>query len=283
MPIRPSVQARDPRTHLGAFLGQHLKTMRLAGGFQSQEAITAAMAPLDRSVIGKAESGEAPLTERLLARYMELCGVPPQIRPIFMGMNRIARIRDNPGQAQVAPWFETEARAHTLRFWAPMIVPGIAQTPAYAGELFRAMGLSPEKIAEYMEIRLGRQSLLTRDDVDVTLVIWEYVLHHQIGTPEGMHEQVARLLEISYLPTVALHVLPATLGANTGLGGAINLAATHDTPELLLSDSLVTDQPSQETAVVRKASATFNSLRADSLNRADTRIKLTEAMERWRD
>ena len=69
--------------------------------------------------------------------------------------------------------------------------------------------------------------------------------------------------------------------ANPGLGGAINLAATDDAPELLLSDGLVEDQLSQDPVVVRKARATFNNVRADALNRADSRRVLVEAMERW--
>src|ERR1700722_1608405 len=73
----------------------------------------------------------------------------------------------------------------------------------------------------------------------------------------------------------------ASLGANSGLGGAINLAATDDAPELLLSDGLVEDQLSQDPTVVRKARATFTSVRADALNRPDSRNTLTEAMERW--
>lgn len=282
MPIRPSVQARNPRTHLGAFLGQHLKAIRQAGGFSSQDALTAAMAPLDRSVIGKAESGETPLTEELLAKFMDLCNVPAQIRPIFMGINRIARIRDNPGHAHVASWYPTESRAHTLRFWAPIIVPGIIQTPAYAEELFRAMKFDQGKIDEFLEIRLQRQEILNRPDApDTVIVIWEPVLHHQIGTPAVMREQIARLLEVSELPTVALHVLPSSLGANPGLGGAIGLAATDDSPELLVSDALILDQITADVPLVRKARATFGVVRADSLNSADTRLMLTEEIERW--
>jgi hypothetical protein len=68
-----------------------------------------------------------------------------------------------------------------------------------------------------------------------------------------------------------------------GLGGAINLAATDTAPELLLSDGLVEDQLSQDPATVRKARATFSGVRADALNRADSRSALMEAMDRWSD
>jgi hypothetical protein len=96
-----------------------------------------------------------------------------------------------------------------------------------------------------------------------------------------MRDQLARLVDMSRRPSVTIHVLPSSLGANPGLGGAINLAATDDAPDLLLSDGLVEDQLSQDPAVVRKARATFTSVRADALNRPDSRNTLTEAMERW--
>ena len=41
-----------------------------------------------------------------------------------------------------------EAKAHTLRYWAPVIVPGLVQTPDYARELFAAMGHDEGKICE---------------------------------------------------------------------------------------------------------------------------------------
>lgn len=85
--------------------------------------------------------------------------------PAVTGVPRLARLMErDPGEVEVLPWFNTEARAHTLRYWAPVIVPGILQTPAYALELFRAMRLDEAKVEEFMEIRLGRQEILTREE-----------------------------------------------------------------------------------------------------------------------
>jgi hypothetical protein len=96
-----------------------------------------------------------------------------------------------------------------------------------------------------------------------------------------MSGQLARLVDMSHRPTVTVHVLPSGQGANPGLGGAINLAATNDAPELLLSDGLVEDQLSQDPVQVHKARTTFSRVRADALNRVDSRNVLLEAKERW--
>lgn len=165
-----------------------------------------------------------------------------------------------------------------------MIVPGLVQTPAYARELFAAMGHDEGKVSELVEVRMGRQVILDRSDPpDVTIALWEPVLHHLIGSHEVMRDQLARLVELSTRPRILIHILPDKLGANAGLGGAINLAATDDAAELLLSDGLVEDRLTNDPALVRKASTTFNGVRADSLPRSDSRDLITEAMETWSD
>jgi transcriptional regulator with XRE-family HTH domain len=277
----PRKQARDPRTHLGAFLGEQLREIRAEAGYRSQDDFSTAIRK-DRSVIGKAETGESPPTEGVLADWLDSCGVSGRLRAMFEGMTRIARMRENPGQAQAEPFYGAEARAHTVRYWAPIILPGIVQTPAYATELFKAMRFDAVQVAERLDVRMSRQAILERPDPpDITIVLWEPVLHHQIGTGETMGGQMARLVELSDMPTVTIHVLPSSHGANPGLGGAIQLAAAADASELLLSDSLVEDQLTNEPVHVRRASSTFNSVRADALNRAGSRDVLMEAMERW--
>jgi hypothetical protein len=277
----PRQQARDPRAHLGAFLGDQLREIRAAAGYASQDDFSPALRK-DRSVIGKAETGESPPAEGVLADWLELCGVSGRLRVMFEGVTRIARIRENPGHAQAEPFYGAEGRAHTVRYWAPIIMPGIVQTPGYATELFKAMRFDAAKVAERLEVRMSRQAILERPDPpDITIVLWEPVLHHQIGTAETMRDQLTRLVALSDMPTVTIHVLPSSQGANPGLGGAIQLAATADAPELLLGDSLVEDQLTSNPEVVRRASSTFNSVRADALNRAGSRDILMEAMDRW--
>jgi DNA-binding XRE family transcriptional regulator len=279
--MAPRMLSRSPSTNVAAFLGEQLGLLRTAAGYASHEALAKAL-QAERTTVTKIETGARPPNDKLLTLWLDTCGATGQLRTVLEGLGILARAREDPAQAKVAPWFETEAQAHTLRYWAPVIVPGLVQTEAYARELFGAMGLDDAKAAEFLEIRMGRQTIIDRPDApDITVVLWEPVLHHQIGSPPVMREQLARLIDMSRRPAITIHVLPSSQGANPGLGGAINLAATDDAPELLLSDGLVEDQLSQDPTVVRKARATFTSVRADALNRPDSRNMLTEAMERW--
>jgi len=252
--------------------------LRKLAGYRSQDDVAAILGS-DRSVIGKAETGDQPPTPEVLAMLLDTYKVTARLRRVYERLAVVARAREDPGRLRIAPLFETEAKAHSVRYWAPTIFPGIAQTSAYAAELFRAMGYAEDQIAEFVKRRIARQAIFARPEPpDTTILLWEPVLYHQIGTAETMREQLAHLL---VLPSgVVIQVVPGSLGANAGLGGAINLAASDDGPELLCGEALVEDQVTTNPVLVRKASATFNRVRADALTGRESRARLTEAMER---
>jgi transcriptional regulator with XRE-family HTH domain len=276
--MHPHSPESDPKV----LLGELLRLARNVDGRKTQEDV-AAIIGLERSTVAKGETGKQVPNARVLGAWLDGLGVTGVARTAIEGVHRLARFMESdPRDVRIAPFYETEARAHTVRYWAPIILPGVVQTPAYATALFAAMRFDAAKVAEKLEVRMARQAILERPDPpDITIVLWEPVLHHQIGASKTMRDQIARLVELSDMPTVTLHVLPSSHGANPGLGGAIQLAATDDAPELLLSDSLVEDQLSNDPVVVRRASSTFNSVRADALNRAGSRDALVKAMEIW--
>jgi transcriptional regulator with XRE-family HTH domain len=275
----PRTQSRSPQSDPAALLGDELRELRKLAGYRSQDDVAVSVGT-DRSVIGKAETGELPPTPDLLTALLDTYEVNGQLRRVYERLNLVARARQDPSKLHMAPWYETEARAHTLRYWAPTIVPGIAQTAAYAADLFRALGVDETKAVELDEIRTSRQAILMRPEPpDTTILLWEPVLHHQIGSCETMREQLTTLVELS--GRVMIQVVPSDIGANAGVGGPIGLAATDDAPELLVSSALVEDLLTNNPVPVRKASATFNRVRGDALTVQESRARMTKAMERW--
>jgi len=278
----PRTQSRDPETDLGAFLGRQLKEIRIGAGYGSQDEF-ASLLSKDRSVVGKAESGEYPPTDAVLNDWLNLCGIEGRLRTVVLAMAKFARMRDGgPVKVWFVGWVDAEGKAHTLRIWQPIIVPGIVQTPAYARELFAAMGLNGDQVSDYVQSRLSRQAILDRaDPPSVVIVLDELALHRLIGTPEIMCEQLEHLMELSKRPNIHIHILPTRTGANAGLGGPIHLATSIGSPEVLLVGALIEDQVSADPALVRRASATFDGVRGDALNRADSRNVLMEAHQTW--
>jgi hypothetical protein len=156
---------------------------------------------------------------------------------------------------------------------------GLFQTQAYATALFTAMGMTPEQVREQVRVRLSRQSMLTRPQPpNITLVMWEPVLHHLIGSPEVMHEQLEHLEELSR--SVVVQVVPEESGGNPGLGGAVSVVEGLR-GAVLLAESLLEDQVTQDQDVVVRGTATFDAVRAEALPRTPSRTMITEAKNRW--
>ncbi len=120
----------DPASNPAAFLGAELGRARVAAGFASQEALAVRLG-YDRTVIAKAETGERPSTPEVAdALESELFTGGPS--GLVGRLAALARRADGPVPAWFEDWLEAEREALTLRYWQPIIVPGLFQTAEYA-------------------------------------------------------------------------------------------------------------------------------------------------------
>lgn len=95
----PRHNSRDPETDPRAFLGEELARARMAAGFSSQQALADHLG-FDRSVIGKAESGDRVPTLDVLRAWVKACNLDEDH---YMRLAVLARRADGP----VPRWFET--------------------------------------------------------------------------------------------------------------------------------------------------------------------------------
>lgn len=139
----------------------------------------------DRSVIAKAETGGRPPTPDV-ADALEAELFPNGPHGWVARMARLARTHDGPIPNWFEDWLDVERKAHTLRLWSPILVPGLLQTADYARALYLATGLDEEAAQEHVAVRLGRQAILDcPKPPHVAAVIDEAVLHRLIGFTEG--------------------------------------------------------------------------------------------------
>src|SRR5260221_8251707 len=111
-----TVTRRDPETDPKAFLGEELRRGRVAAGFSSQEALAARLG-FDRSVVGKAETGDRAPTDDVLAAWCEACQLDADL---FTRLAVLARRADSPVPTWFEDWPDLEAAATTLRGVRPM-------------------------------------------------------------------------------------------------------------------------------------------------------------------
>jgi transcriptional regulator with XRE-family HTH domain len=270
--------SRDPESDPKVFLGRELKRARINAGFATQDALAAKLG-FDRTVITKAETGDRAPTDEVLAAWCQACGLPADL---FARFAALARRADGPVASWFEGWLEAEGKAHTLRLWAPLVLPGLFQPAGYARALFLAMGMDEEAAEEQVALRLSRQEILDRPDPpQVVAVIYEAVLHHLVGSPQVMHDALIHLAELSQRPNITIQVIPTDTGANAGLGGSFNLASGDGTPEVLAMVT-IEDITTESRSLVRKAANIFVRVQADALPRAASRTVILEAAERWK-
>jgi transcriptional regulator with XRE-family HTH domain len=272
---------RDPETNPAAFLGGELRRARVAAGFASQDALSAALG-FDRTVIAKAETGERPPTADVLAVWCQACQLDDNL---FGRLAVLARRADGPVPTWFEDWLQAEGEAQSLRIWSPTLIPGLLQTPEYARALFLAAqsDTSDDVIGALVAARLERQAILDRaDPPDLVVVLDEAVLHRLIGSPQVMHDALVRVAELSQRAYVVVQVVPASNAANAGLAGAFDVAVADGMPETLRMEG-VEDQTVEKRSLVRKAAVAFDRVRGDALPRDASRdLILKVADERWK-
>jgi transcriptional regulator with XRE-family HTH domain len=272
---------RDPAANPAAFLGDELRRARVAAGFTSQDALAARLG-FDRTVITKAETGHRPPSPDVLTGWCTACGLDEDM---FGRLGALARRSDG----SVPPWFQDwvqdiEATAVTLRWFEPLIVPGLLQTEAYARALYATrVGLSTDDVDALVAARLARQELLARGTPPMLWVILdEGVLRRPVGGRQVMAEQVRLLYEATSRPSVRIEVIPASIGAHDGLAGAFIIADLHGQPgvaayrEGTRQGQVVTDREQ-----LTEQMTCWDTLRSEALSRSDSLALLEEAAKSW--
>ncbi|TMQ81283.1 helix-turn-helix domain-containing protein [Actinomadura soli] len=175
-------------------------------------------------------------------------------------------------------WPQVEADATMLVCWQHSVIPGLAQTPAYALALLGGN-------QEAADARISRQTILTRENdsipLTVVLLLDEDVLRKPVGTSETMREQLEHLLEMSLLPNVTIQVVLSS-GEHEGVLGDFVVATMEDRTEVAYIETAIrgitTDNPAELSTLAR----TLVELRSRALTQAMSRELIRKVIEeRW--
>jgi Domain of unknown function (DUF5753) len=180
-------------------------------------------------------------------------------------------------------WPDIEADAVTLRWFEPLIVPGLLQTQAYARALLRTRPDSTdEEIEAMVAARMDRQAVLAREKPPTLwIVLDEGVLHRPVGGPMIMGEQLAHLAGMTRRPNVIVQIVPASAGAYEGLRGPLVLASFASGTDVALQDAALFGQLIESDAGIAAVRAAWDTIKSEALPRSASIELIEKAAERW--
>jgi transcriptional regulator with XRE-family HTH domain len=267
---------------LGVF-GRMLRYYRVKAGMSQSE--LCALVYCSDDLISKIEMGQRTPTQEFTAA----CDEVPELDTGGALTELREQLRDYLRQQVYPGWFhrwpEAEAEARALRWYEPLLVPGLVQTGDYARAVLRGaqVDAADEQIEEQVGARMQRQEvLIKKDPPHLWCVIDEGVLHRCIGDREIMHDQLIHLAEMSDRPRVSVQVVPFEAGARTGLLGAFIVADLDGVRDILYLETATVGQVVEVPSAVSKAAIVFDTLRSEALPRGTSRdLIMKVAEERW--
>ena len=249
-------------------------------------------AGLSRAELARQISKSESLLQAIeLGQRAATAQVTDDLEAVLHAEGALARLRDEIGDGlgyQAYPsWFQEwallEREAKRLRWFEPLVVPGLLQTEDYARAIFRTrFGITSEEIDQAVGARLKRQEILTRDQpTALWIVLDEWVLRRPVGGRHVMVEQVSRLAETARQPHIVIEVIPAATGAHEGVAGAFAIADFEDAPSVGYQEGAVRGQPVEQPKDVASLDLTWDTLRGDALPRAASLALLEEVAKSW--
>lgn len=275
----------------GRRLAAELRRLRERAGFTSAQAS-------DRlgwsgSKLSRIELHRSGVKQTDLRKLLELYGVDESHRDELLALARKVKQKDLPQKAAadfpVATYVCAEAEAESVWNWEPQLVPGLLQTPEYARAVrqlwHRMFPAPPVEIDRWVEVRLLRQQVLTRDPpLQLSVVIDESVLHRKFGDRAAMRRQLAHLVQASELPNVELRIYPLdTNDPPLGTGAfsymqfpQIHGVPLHDIVSVELHEGVYDIEGEEQTFKYRAA---FEYLVRGSLAPAQSRALISATMD----
>jgi transcriptional regulator with XRE-family HTH domain len=188
-----------------------------------------------------------------------------------------------------ADYISLETDADQICTWTPLLVPGLLQTAAYARETITGMTTTrtPDEVNALAEVRMARQSVLTRPRPEAPLEFWaivhEAALHLRSAVrPDTMRDQLRKVLDVTELPNVTVQIMPLDSTAHPGLEGGFTLTRfTNPLPTVVLLENAgtATYVEGEETAPFERA---YERIRANALPVDDSRVLIATLEEKLR-
>ncbi|MEU9785943.1 helix-turn-helix transcriptional regulator [Streptomyces phaeochromogenes] len=163
---------------------------------------------------------------------------------------------------------ELERTATKISTFAPTLVPGLLQTPAYTRAVMLAGNpfVTDEYIKEKVVARRERAQLLDGTaKPEYWSILHEHVLKIPVGGAEVMAEQLDHITQLIRQRTVLVQVLPYSVGAYPLMGRMVQLMEFEDAPPTAYTEAVYSGNLLDDPALVKRVQGTYDLLRAAAL------------------
>jgi transcriptional regulator with XRE-family HTH domain len=254
-------------------LADVLRQARIDAGYPTQRDLAKRL-NVSRPVITRAENPrEVVPSPALLTAWVKATNAPAAV------INDYATRARSP-KSWFARWADDfEQRATMIRWFEPLLIPGLLQTEGYARATFAWKPNSAEAETNLSE-RLARQSVLDRAELRV--LILGSVLNREVGNAEVMSEQLDHLVNLGRRQSVSIQVVPDVSEVAGALGGPFAIATEGNSDVAAYSGSLIHGSVHTDPDLITRAVRLFDGLRADALPWSQTRDVLDTAGEKWK-
>jgi hypothetical protein len=136
--------------------------------------------------------------------------------------------------------------------------------------------VTDDQVDARLAARLARQKTLTSEDPPaVWFLVDEAALRRNVGSPELMAAQLARLTGVARLPNATIQVVPNI--AHAGLLGGFAL-----TERAAYVETAVAGQVFEDTEIIAGLLTRFDTLRNEALRASESLIFLEMTCEEWK-
>jgi transcriptional regulator with XRE-family HTH domain len=261
----------DPSLSLRNLYGAELRFQREKANLSQAE--LAELVYVTASFIANLESGRRRIQPELAAMLDRVLNTDGFfVRNIEAG-------RSTPFREHFAEVAELETVALTIKEWEPLLIPGLAQTPAYAEAVIRAYDpfLRADAAVERQQARLARAKIFASPrPPEYWVILDEAAIRRPVGGPAVMAEQLRHLAAMVRENQMVLQVLPFSAGAHVGMEGAVRLMTFEDDAPMVYFQAQETGSLVDNPATVKRGRLTYDLLGAAALS-PEASLTLIEA------
>ncbi|MET8623786.1 DUF5753 domain-containing protein [Kitasatospora sp. NPDC004669] len=255
-------------------LGRELRRLR-EGRDLLPEDVAKALPAWSVYKISRAENAKGAVTTEAVRELLDFLEVDDDLKA---GLLDIAKNASKQGwwvsytgvvNDQTVNLASLEAEASAVKTYQPCFIPGLFQTPDYSRAIFTELGgFSEEEAEAKVEVRMARQSVLTRPKPpEIWAVIHEAALSVKGGGADVMRAQMERLIQLTRFPNVNIQIMPSDCALNPGMNGALTILGFPYRPALdvVLVAAQQTELWIEDRESVGEFHTTFQKITAEAL------------------